>query len=242
MLLPRVGARAEVKVWSQGVRNWNDFISLSKINGFSRSRKNFCDWRLQHAKKALRDEDVNFFGNALPQGEHWRLFKQFKDDACYLDIETSGYYGNVTVVGISDGVDTFTFVRGFNLEKDSIEKVINKYKVMLTFNGASFDLPVMRRYFNMDFKIPHIDLRFAAQKIGLSGGLKSIEKQINITRREEVADMGGDDAPYLWEMWKSTGKREYLDKLVMYNEEDILNLKPLANYVIPKLWSKVRSH
>ena len=77
----------------------------------------------------------------------------------------------------------------------------------------------------------HIDLRFAAAQAGLVGGLKHIEKAIGIERPHGLSGVSGSDAVYLWNMWKSTGEREYLEKLVLYNEEDIINLKPLAEHI-----------
>ena len=61
---------------------------------------------------------------------------------------------------------------------ENIQKELSKYKMFVTFNGASFDIPVIKKQFNIPFIMPHADLRFAAKKIGLSGGLKSIEKEI----------------------------------------------------------------
>jgi len=188
----------------------------------------------------LRNDNASFFTNTLPFSDQWRLYDQFKDEAVYLDIETNGYYSGITVVGLSDGVDAKTLVRGFNLDRSLLKKELEKYKLIVTFNGASFDLPVIQRYFNIRPNVPHVDLRFVCQKIGYVGGLKSIEKQLGISRRPEVDGFSGGDAVYLWEMWKSTGDRDYLNKLVWYNEEDILNLRPLAEKMIPKLWSKVR--
>ena len=170
----------------------------------------------------------------------WRLYDEFKGEAVYLDIETNGYYSGITVVGLSDGVDAKTFVRGFNLDRSLIAKELEKYRLVVTFNGASFDLPVIRRFFNLNISLPHVYLRFVCQKAGITGGLKMIEKQFGIRRRAEVEGISGEDAVYLWEMWKSTGNRDYLEKLVMYNEEDILNLRPLAEKVVPLLWSKVK--
>jgi len=242
VLLPNVRQKTEQKVWNAGVHSWDDFLGASSIAGLSASRKFACDDVLRDAKRHVREDNALFFAKALQQGEHWRLFNDFGRDAVFLDIETTGYHGGITVVGLSDGVDAKTFVRGFNLEKNLIEQELAKYKMVVTFNGASFDLPVMRKYFGMDFHMPHIDLRFVCKKVGLVGGLKSIEKQMNIHRRKEVEGFSGEDAVYLWNMWKSTGDKDYLNKLVMYNEEDILNLRPLAEKVIPQLWSKVRGH
>ncbi|MEM3155005.1 MAG: ribonuclease H-like domain-containing protein [Candidatus Woesearchaeota archaeon] len=240
VLLPQVKRRTESKIWRQGIHSWDDFLSSESVKGVSKARKETFDWKLQEAKQRLRDQDSLFFARKIPFAEQWRLYNEFKDEAVYLDIETNGYYSSITVVGLSDGIDAKSFVRGFNLDRSLVIRELEKYKIVVTFNGASFDLPIMRRFFNIDFPLPHVDLRFVCQKVGLTGGLKSIEKQLNIRRRAEVEDISGEDAVYLWEMWKSTGDRDYLDKLVWYNEEDILNLRPLAEKVIPDLWKNVR--
>lgn len=240
VVLPGVRLRTERKLWSQGLHSWDDFLSSKQVKGISSARKDSFDWKLEEAKTKLREQDASFFSKAVSFSDQWRLFNEFKDEAVYLDIETNGYYSGITVIGLSDGVDAKTFVRGFNLDRSLVMKELEKYKLVVTFNGASFDLPVIERYFNIRPSVPHVDLRFVCQKLGLTGGLKSIERQLNIRRRAEVENISGEDAVYLWEMWKSTGERDYLEKLVMYNEEDILNLRPLAEKTIPKLWSKVR--
>jgi len=241
VVLPSVRQRTERKFWHQGVDSWDSFLGAESIKGVSKARKSHFDSHLKHAQHRLRLNDANFFAQTIPFSEQWRLYNQFKDEAVYLDIETNGFYSGITVVGLSDGIDTKTFVRGFNLDKHKIEKELSNYKMVVTFNGASFDLPVIERFFGIKLNIPHVDLRFVCQKVGYTGGLKAIEKTLNISRRPEVEGISGEDAVYLWEMWKSTGDKDYLNKLVMYNEEDILNLRPLAEKMIPLLWKKVRS-
>lgn len=240
VVLPNVRHRTEKKVWEQGINSWDAFLSAKKVQGLSTARKESFDWKLQEAKQRLRDQDAVFFAEKIRFADQWRLYNEFKDEAVYLDIETNGFYSGITVIGMSDGIDANSFVRGFNLDRALIAKELEKYKLIVTFNGASFDLPVIERFFNISPTVPHIDLRFVCQKVGYTGGLKSIEKQLNIKRRPEVEGISGGDAVYLWEMWKSTGDKDYLNKLVWYNEEDILNLRPLAEKMIPELWFRVR--
>lgn len=240
VVLPRVRQARESLFWSQGLHCWDDFLSSSSVRGVSSAKKIFFDSRLREAKLRLRDNDFSFFAGSIPFSEQWRLYDEFRDNVLYLDIETDGYYGGITVIGISDGVSVKTFVRGFNLERSLVLKELKKCSLLVTFNGACFDLPVIKRFFNFSFPVPHIDLRFVCQKLGFSGGLKAIEKELGITRRAEVDGLAGADAVYLWEMWRSTGERDFLDRLVMYNEEDILNLRILADRLVPLLWSKVR--
>lgn len=241
VLLDRVGPVSEQKVWRSGVANWDAFREAKRVAGIATLRKGFYDRQLDRADQALVAEDVHHLAHTLPVGQHWRLWDSFKDDVVFLDIETSGYYGDVTVVGLYDGVDTKTMVRGITFDKDVLRDELRKYKMLVTFNGRSFDIPVLQRYFqDVVPDIPHIDLRHVCAKIGLTGGLKSIERQLGISRPTAIADLSGADAVFLWQQWKSTGDRQYLEKLVQYNEEDIVNLKPLAEYAIPELWKQIR--
>jgi len=240
VMLPGVRYRTENKLWNQGLSSWDEFLSSSKVKGISTARKETYDWKLQESKKQLKENNAAFFAKELRFTDQWRLYDEFKDEAVYLDIDTNGYYGGITVIGLSNGYDTTMFVRGFNLERSLFIKEMEKYKMIVSFNGAPFDLPVIERYFGYKPKVPHVDLRFVCQKVGLNGGLKAIERELGIKRRKEVEDMAGADAVYLWEMWQSTGDRDFLDKLIWYNEEDILNLRPLAKKMVPLLWSKVR--
>ncbi len=241
-MLDAVRARTEKNIWQQGITTWHEFLDRQQVKGIGTARKEMHNAKLQQARKALHDDNADFFAQHLPFQEQWRLWDQFKDQAVFLDIETNGYYGSITVIGLYDGYDTKMFIRGYNLDKQLLAQELSKYKLIVTFNGASFDLPVIKRFFNLNIDLPHIDLRFVCQKIGLTGGLKAIERARGIKRREEVADIVGEDAVYLWQMWQSTRKKEYLDKLVMYNEEDIINLKPLADYAISRLWERTRAN
>ncbi|MBI4146912.1 ribonuclease H-like domain-containing protein [Candidatus Woesearchaeota archaeon] len=239
ILLPGIRQRSEQRLW-QEVDGWDSFLSASCVRGVSSARKERFDLHLRDAKLHLKEGDSKFFAMQVPFSEQWRLWQTFKEEACFLDIETNGYYSGITVVGISDGVEVHSFVRGFNLDRSLLIKELSKYKLLVTFNGASFDLPVIERFFGFRPSVPHVDLRFVCQKLGIVGGLKSIEKQLCIRRRAEVEGLSGEDAVYLWEQWRSTGDRDHLDRLVWYNEEDVLNLLPLAKKMIPELWAKIR--
>lgn len=53
--------------------------------------------------------------------------------------------------------------------------------------------------------------------------------------------MTGEDAAELWRTFRATGDEYYLDLLVKYNEEDIINLKPLADFAVKGLWDRIRT-
>lgn len=240
IFLKGISQRTEQKLWTSGVSDWHSFLRSKEITGISPARKIFYDSELVKASEAVRENNSSFFAEKLPPGEMWRLYDFFSEEACFLDIETTGYYGDITVVGLYDGLDTKIFVKGFNLDPRQLREELGKYKLLVTFNGSSFDLPVIERFAkDVVPGIPHLDLRHTCSKLGLVGGLKKIEHDLGIKRQEDVQQMSGSEAVYLWNMWISTREQKYLDLLVKYNEEDIINLKPIAQYCYTGLKHKV---
>ncbi len=240
IFLDKISHASEKKIWEQNIHTWDHFLETKDIHGIGKTRKIFYDQQIHHAKKAAVDDDVQTLSTLFPKQEHWRLYNLFKEQACFLDIETSGYYGDITVIGIYDGRETKTMIKGKNLNLPLLKNLLQQYKMIITFNGSSFDLPVINRYYpNTIPNIAHVDLRHVLAKVGYTGGLKSIEKQLGIKRAEEVRDVNGSDAVYFWNMYKATGQEKYLDLLVKYNEEDIVNLKPLADFAVNELGKKV---
>lgn len=239
IFLPRLGPKKEQQIWQQGITQWNEFLE-SDVKGLSPLSKSYFDRQLLKAKHAIKNSDARHFSGGLPSGDMWRMYSHFRDSCAFLDIETSYHYGSITVIGIYDGFDTKMMIRGFNLDRDLFLKEISKYKVILTFNGSSFDLPIIQKYFGIKIDIPHIDLRHVCRKVGLVGGLKRIEKELGIVRDKDVQGVSGSDAVYLWNMFKSTKNRKYLDLLIKYNEEDIINLRQVADVSINRLWENIR--
>jgi len=223
--IPGIGPKTERYLWWNGILTWKDFLSTKKTP-LSLSRDAFVRRNLE-ASLENRD-NIRFFLDKLSPADIWRLFGRFKDKAVYLDIETTGLYQGVdeiTVIGLYDGKTTKTFVRGINLAE--FESEINTYELVITFNGAQFDLPFIRRQFPNIFLPPaHIDLRFFLKKLGYSGGLKAIEKSFDLHRASAIEGMDGYEAVLLWKAYQ-WGDESALERLIQYNTADIVHLKPL---------------
>ncbi|OQY42439.1 MAG: hypothetical protein B6240_13950 [Desulfobacteraceae bacterium 4572_87] len=173
--IPGIGPVTERKIWTRGINSWRDFLNHPEPV-FSPVKDRSIH---QHLEDSLVNRrNIGFFDDRLPAGEKWRLFDDFKDRVVYLDIETSGYdpwTSNITVIGIYDGHGVQTFINGKNL--DAFELAIAEYDLVVTFNGACFDLPFIKRAFpGITLPKGHIDLRFVLKKLGYEGGLKKIEK------------------------------------------------------------------
>ncbi|MDP7180440.1 MAG: ribonuclease H-like domain-containing protein [Candidatus Woesearchaeota archaeon] len=238
IFLEKVNKKTEQHIWNQGITDWDSFLQTDNIKRISKQRKPYYDRQILKARAALYQQNSAHFKNILPSTETWRLYNYFKEDAVFLDIETTGLssYDDITVVGLYDGITTKTMIQGINLNPEALKQELQKYKLMVTFNGASFDLPFIRkRHPDILPDIPHLDLRHACKKLNLTGGLKNIEKQFDIKRRDLVDSFHGGDAVTLWKMYKSTGDDHYINLLVEYNEEDIINLKTIANSVCNQL-------
>ncbi len=234
IFLEKISKRKEEVIWKQGIKDGHDFLRAEKIKSIAGNKKKYYNRKIQEALQALKDDHSGYFVDKLPSKEMWRLYEYFKEDCCFLDVETDSY-GRITVVGISNYYSINTFVKGFNLEKETMEKELQKYKIMVTFNGSSFDLPKLNKQLQMEIAIPHIDLKPLCVNLGLKGGLKEVEKILNLKRPTHLYG----NPVELWKAFHASGDREYLELLVDYNKEDIENLKGVMNFVYKKMREKV---
>ncbi len=238
IFLDKVSYKKEQNFWKQGVKTWDDFLLKQKIKGISQSTKKQYDVAIRLAKLNLIYNNVSFFTELLKPKETWRLYNLYKNEALYLDIETSGW--DITVIGMYNKTMK-QFVKNISMDKKEILREIYKHKLIITFNGSSFDLPMINRFLKHEIKLPHIDLRHVCTRIGLKGGLKAIEKQLKIKRNNKIESMLGNEAVYCWELWQHTKNRKYLELLLKYNKADTVNLKPLADFAVERLWKTLKS-
>lgn len=233
--IPRVGATVEKKIWASGIRTWDDFMGNKDDLPLPRSKIELIVPGIEESRERLQSQDYGFFARSLPRAEHWRAFPEFSDRVAYVDIETTGLspgHSHITVVGIYDGREARTFVRGIDL--DDIVEEFEKYDYLVTFNGARFDLPFIKREFpQLDLDKLHADLMYPLRRICLSGGLKKIEVELGITRSEDVAGITGFDAVRLWHQYER-GDQEALELLLEYNRADIVNLETIMNMTLPR--------
>ncbi len=234
IFLEKIGAKGEQNLWKKGIADWNSFLKTECIRGISSRRKQYYDRRIKEAQKALGENESSFFMGKLPLKETWRLYGYFKEECCFLDIEIDGY-GQVILVGISNYYNTNFFVQGVNLEKTMLEKELSNYALLVTFNGSSFDLPRLKKQLHLSVNIPHLDLKPLCVNLGLTGGLKEIEKKLNLKRPTHLQG----NPVELWHAFHASGDRDWLDLLIEYNREDCENLKNVADHVVNFLNSKM---
>jgi uncharacterized protein YprB with RNaseH-like and TPR domain len=158
--VPGVGEKRERDLWLRGFTDWDAF----------RRGHPAGSWREQ----ILSHLDDTRAARELPRREAWRLAKEFPGRTLFLDIETTGlsFEGDsVTCVGVSDGTTTQAFVRGRDLAR--FPEALDGVELLVTYNGSSFDLPVLRNAFpRIDFERFHHRPALPAAPVRCQGGPK----------------------------------------------------------------------
>ena len=60
-------------------------------------------------------------------------------------------------------------------------------------NGATFDVPFLQTAFPRFKPLAHLDLRYPLRRLGLTGGLKEIERTAGIKRPRHLREVDGFD-------------------------------------------------
>jgi len=234
--LEGVGPHTERSLWSAGVQTWADMLGARCPDSALRFRP-----QIERSVRRLSALDAPFFQAALPSSERWRLYADFLRSAAFLDIETTGLsheYNVTTMVGVLDRDGFTAYVRGENL--DDLPAALLRYRLVVTFNGARFDLPFLRAEFGASGQAglfdhaAHLDLMYVLRRIGLRGGLKAIERQAGVGRPGALADLDGFDAVHLWRM-EQEGEPDAMRTLIRYNAEDVASLPRLAERAVRAL-------
>jgi uncharacterized protein YprB with RNaseH-like and TPR domain/predicted nuclease with RNAse H fold len=235
--IPGIGKRTEQELWQHGIHTWDDADRFEKRFGAVGARLHQkLDEYIPLSREALRQKDAGFFERLSTLGEAWRLFPEFAASCVYLDIETTGLspvLDTVTVVGLYDGHKYKVFVEGDNLQ--DFPAHLRDRSVVITFNGAGFDLRFLKLAFP-GIKLPpiHIDLRWVTRRLGIKGGLKSVEAALGLNRDESVERLTGYDATVLWAQYLR-GETSALDRLIQYNTEDVVHLKAIMEIAYDRL-------
>jgi uncharacterized protein YprB with RNaseH-like and TPR domain len=228
-----VGQTIEQRLWSQGITHWERFEPT--VDGVGQTRTERIESFIDAGERALDRGNVEFFDQRFPDGCRWRLYESFRDQACFFDIETTGLDHQtsvVTTVTLHQNGDTHTLVRGDDLTDENLRAAFEDAGLLVTFNGARFDVPFLESSFDVSLDHPHIDLMPTARQVGLSGGLSEVERALGIGR--DLPDVDGREAVRLWHEHER-GVDGALDRLVEYNREDTVNMVPVLESLVERL-------
>jgi uncharacterized protein len=228
-LLPGIGPWRERDLWSRGLLDWNAFRAAPQLSELPPKQVESLGARIAEAEAALAYRDLGHLAELLPTREHWRLYPAFLDEAVFLDIETDGAVnGRPTVVSLFDRRGLHVFIQGRNLEE--LPDALRHSRLWVSFNGRCFDVPVLQKHFeDLPEPVVHLDLRFLCHRVGLEGGLKSVEQTVGIARPPHLRGVGGLDAVVLWRTWLANDEVAALRFLVEYNLYDAFQLRALAD-------------
>ena len=240
--IPGIGPSTERWLWDHGLNNWSDCLT--------RRAAQVCGYPMiatlrTHTRESefyLHTGNAVYFDRLLPKTESWRMYADFQDSTAFVDIETTGYLGQgeITVIGLFDGIRPKVFVKGRNLAEFRSE--IRKYALLVTYNGTQFDVPFLCSAFgNIFTHMAHLDLQIALQRLGYVGGLKPIQEQLGYHRDGPLGIIDGRAAIWLWEE-HLRGNKTALNTLLRYNLEDAVVLRYLAETVYNESAAKYPVH
>ena len=224
--IPGIGAVTEEQLWASGLLNWQHIKSENTLKISPKRFETIAAYTRQSFNH-LENNNPAYFADLLPAKEHWRLFNEFRKSTAYIDIETTGLklYGfEITTIALYDGKNIRYYIQGQNLEE--FIQDIQKYNVIVTYNGKTFDVPFIEDQFGIQLNHAHIDLRYVLKSLGYCGGLKRCEKALGLDR----GDLDGVDgyfAVFLWHDYQQNKNKKALETLLAYNIEDVVNLESL---------------
>lgn len=239
-----ITAKREQTFWQSGIVTWKDYEKTlpSQFSLFADDVVSMPGSPLLLSQLAFEKQDLDFFANALPNNEHYRIAASFPEKTMFLDIETTGlskHYDKITLVGWSMGKEFGAFIQGGSDE--AFKKAIAQAKILVTFNGSLFDLPFIKQEFKgLNLPVCHVDLRFLAKRVGLSGGQKAIETEIGVVRPSNLQNMAGEAAPVLWYKYR-WGDMKALKQLIQYNHADIEGMKVIFDTVVDRMLDKLKA-
>jgi uncharacterized protein YprB with RNaseH-like and TPR domain len=221
--LPEIDSTTEEELWSRGVTSW-DLLEQDAAGNATELRE-----ALAMSRERLAARDAVYFADLMSPHDTWRLYSEFRSETAFLDIETTGlgHSAYTTICGVLDNAGFRAYARGD--EMDLLPEYLEQFKLVVTFNGKSFDVPFLRRELGAGVlrRAAHMDLMLVLRRLGLKGGLKLIERSLGVGRPSSLSTLDGRDAITLWSM-SQEGEPEALDTLIRYNAEDVLVLPRLA--------------
>ncbi len=168
-------------------------------------------------------------------------------DSVFLDTETTGLSAGTGTVAFMIGVARFAehtlhltqwILTGFAGERPmlaALKATLANVRLIVTYNGAAFDLPLLRTRFRMHqladpmTSCAHADLlpwaRRNRRKEWPDARLQTLERAgLGV---ERIDDLPGADVPKAWSNWLSAGDAGPLRRAVEHNRLDLITLAVL---------------
>lgn len=173
------------------------------------------------------------------------------DQVLFLDTETTGLSGGAGTVAFEIGVGYFA-PAGFVVEQflmrdypqeapmlSALNSLMQRFEVLCTFNGRTFDVPLlqsrflMNRIANPSFPPIHADVLHPARRIWKlrlqKCSLGRLEEQLLNVQRED--DLPGSLVPQTYFQYLKDGHFSPLEKVLSHNKQDIVSLAQLLFFL-----------
>jgi hypothetical protein len=205
----------------------------------------------QHGDLSLED-GLNVEGKHISLSANDEELADFDPrTAVFVDTETTGLMGGTGTVAFLIGVGYFVddifrldqcFMRDYDDEEgmlNYLDDLFKKADTIVSFNGKSFDLPLMRTRFitnripyrlegKTHFDLVHASRRFWKQRLR-DCSLGNIEKEIMGIQR--VGDVPGYEIPQIWLDYLYSRDARKLRAVFYHHQMDILSLAVLTGHL-----------
>ena len=226
--LPNVGPQREARLREAGCACWADLLNVpAPLAGMSLGEWDGLKRAAEGSLRALEADDAAYFTDRLGAAEQWRVLAHWFDRASFFDIETNGLEAGsiVTLVCCLHEGRPLRFLANENL--DDFLDLLDQVRLLVSFNGASFDVPrILSRFHIPKLPCAHVDLRWLCHHVGWRGGLKKIEKMQGLQRPADLVGLGGAEAVWLWQAWSQAGDERARRTLERYCSADTVTLTP----------------
>lgn len=191
----------------------------------------------RHASPAVLE---SIFGCAFPPDV-------CAEDILFLDTETTGLSGGVGTIAFQIGIGYFApsgfvveqlLMRDYPQESDMLRRLaqlMKRFSVLCTFNGRTFDVPLLKSRFLMnrmaDVRFPdiHADVLYPARRIWKLRlkrcTLGHLEEELLHVQRDD--DLPGAMVPQVFFQYLKDGCFAPLQKVLDHNKQDIVSLAQL---------------
>jgi uncharacterized protein len=216
-----------------GFFSWDDCLSREESIPFNGKRRMTLLDDIRNSMCALDSHDIDYFTVSFPTAEHWRILGNYFHETTFIDVETTGlswHNSHASVIAAYHRGEMYSFVYGENL--DDFLSLADDAELLVTFNGNCFDIPFLEKTFNIpSIGCPHVDLRWIVWHRGYRGGLKSIERQLDIRRPPRIDGIDGFEAVDLFFQWQR-GDESSKHRLISYCKADVLSTYLVAERIL----------
>ena len=239
--LSGIKRQGETRLWGQGILTLDDLLQCeSNQPDLFDVNASPLQSQIGVFKNVILNRDFEALSVQLDSEDYYRVALAFPEDTLFLDIETTGlsrFYDKITMVGWRFRSSYGAYIRGG--DPYQMLATIEKASVVVTYNGTLFDLPFIQKEFpNVQLPPIHIDLRYLAKRVGLTGGQKAIEERIGVSRTQSVKTVEGEFAPVLWALYRR-GNIDAMKRLIRYNHADVHGLCAIFDQVTERISDRI---